>query len=320
MFELDLEIDALGSRFHFTSNVQALLELVRHAYADLPSHRLDCAAQDCHVRLRFVATNAPLREPPPLQLCAGGGMLCGVMDAHNFALMCPAEHGALVSISDGMLGHPYHARYELIEFAVYTLAARTQALISMHAACVGRDGRGVLLIGETGAGKSTLALHCLAHGLQLLSEDSVFVRPSLLATGVGTFLHLRAEDPLRVADPAIAALQSNAATIRRRSGVLKHALDLRGAPGLIAAQPFAIAAVVFVSKQPAGNTPLLSALASSAVGERLRASQPYAANQPGWETFSERLAQLPAFELRRAREPDLGAASIASLVADASVR
>lgn len=318
LFELDLEVEVLGGRFHFTSNVQALLELVRTAYADLPVQRLAGPAQDYDVRLRLAAAHVQIREPPPLQLCSGGAMLCGIMDAHNFALLCPAQRGALVSISDGMLEHPYHARYELIEFAVYALAARSQALVSLHAACVGRAGRGVLLIGETGAGKSTLALHCLARGLQLLSEDSVFVDSSLLATGVGAFLHLRASDTLRIDDPRIAMLRKNAAMIRRRSGIAKHALDLRGAPRLIASEAFTITAIVFVSKELAANADVLTEVARRVLPERLRSSQPYAANQPGWSEFVERVQHVPAFELRRAQDPDVGAAALVDLLAERS--
>src|SRR5690606_28712971 len=146
VFELDLEVEVLGARFHFTSNAQALLELARQAFADLPPHWLGPFAPDYHVRLRLAQTGTPVRGPPPLELCSGGGMLCGIIDAQNFAVICPAQRGALISISDGMLEHPYHARYELIELAAYTLAARSQALVPLHAACVGRDGRGVLLI------------------------------------------------------------------------------------------------------------------------------------------------------------------------------
>jgi serine kinase of HPr protein (carbohydrate metabolism regulator) len=91
-----------------------------------------------------------------------------------------------------MLRHAYHARYELIEFAVYVLAARTQGLVPLHAAAVGPRGRGVLLMGDSGAGKSTIALHCLLQGLEMVSEVGVFVAPEhLLATGIASFLHLR---------------------------------------------------------------------------------------------------------------------------------
>ena len=93
-----------------------------------------------------------------------------------------------------MLRFPYHTRYELIEFAVFTLASRVQGLVPLHGACVGRAGSGVLLLGPSGAGKSTVTLQCLIEGLGFLAEDSVFVVPdTLLATGVSNFLHVRAD-------------------------------------------------------------------------------------------------------------------------------
>ena len=92
-----------------------------------------------------------------------------------------------------MLRFPYHTRYELIEFAVFTLAARTQRLASLHAACIGQRGRAVLLIGPSGSGKSTIALHGLLEGLEILSEDSAFISPgTMLATGISNFIHVRA--------------------------------------------------------------------------------------------------------------------------------
>jgi len=315
-YELALAVEVLGGRFHFASNAQALLELVRQAYAELPSHRLDSAAPlEFEIRLRLVETAARIREAPPLQLSSGGGMLCGHMDAYNFAVISPAQRSALVSISSALLEHPYHARYELIEFAVYTLAARSQSLIAMHAACVGRAGKGVLIIGETGAGKSTLALHCLHMGLQLISEDSVFVVPhSLAATGVGTFLHLRAEDPLHVDDPVIAGVRKASGTIRRRSGVIKHALDLRRVPRFLAREPLTIAAIVFLSRAPAADSQLLTPLAASAVCDALAATQAYAATQPRWPTFLERAKTLPAFQLRRAHHPKIAAQLVRELL------
>ena len=36
--------------------------------------------------------------------------------------------------------------------AVFTLAARVQQLVPLHAACVGLKGRGVLIMGASGAG------------------------------------------------------------------------------------------------------------------------------------------------------------------------
>jgi hypothetical protein len=44
-----------------------------------------------------------------------------------------------------------------------------------HAAAVGVDGRGVLLVGRSGSGKSTAALACLRHGLDFVGDDYVLL-------------------------------------------------------------------------------------------------------------------------------------------------
>lgn len=47
-------------------------------------------------------------------------------------------------------------------------AARVRVL---HASCVALSGRGVLILGRAGAGKSGLALQLMAHGCELVSDD-----------------------------------------------------------------------------------------------------------------------------------------------------
>lgn len=72
-------------------------------------------------------------------------------------------------------------------FSIYERASPLQTLFHwalaefgwqiVHAAAVGGEGGGVLLVGNTGAGKSTTALSCLAgEGLRLLSDDKCLVR------------------------------------------------------------------------------------------------------------------------------------------------
>lgn len=41
----------------------------------------------------------------------------------------------------------------------------------MHASCVALDGRGLLILGASGAGKSALALHLMALGAGLVADD-----------------------------------------------------------------------------------------------------------------------------------------------------
>ena len=49
----------------------------------------------------------------------------------------------------------------------------------LHASCVAVQGRGVLILGRSGAGKSALALQLMAYGADLVSDD----RTELTAEG-----------------------------------------------------------------------------------------------------------------------------------------
>ena len=183
-----------------------MLRLVDAAFEGLPRHRLSAISPRLSVTL-VLGSGARRRtrgrtEPPPLGMFSGAGLVGGATDRSDFVVLSPLERSALVVLSESMMRFSYHARYELIEFAVFTLAARAQRLVSLHAACVGRGGRGVLLMGASGAGKSTLALLSLLEDFDFVSEDSVFVTPdTLLATGAANFLHVRA-DSLRWVDGA----------------------------------------------------------------------------------------------------------------------
>lgn len=56
---------------------------------------------------------------------------------------------------------------------------RSSDLFALHAAAVSRDGRGLLLPGETGCGKSTLAAALAAEGLSFLGDDTIVLARDL---------------------------------------------------------------------------------------------------------------------------------------------
>ena len=294
----------LGGEFRFACESRGLLEIVRSAYAGLPPLRLAGRAPGFSVRLALLPDEAGARGAPPLVATrAAHGLVCGSVGGSGWVSIAPARRAAVIAVRRALLRYPYHLRYELLEFATYILSARAQRLVPLHAACVGQRGAGLLLIGESGAGKSTIALHSLLAGLEFLAEDSVLVEPARLrATGVANFLHVR-RDSLRFLPEAIARRLRGAPRIRRRSGVEKLEIDLRRGGYRLARRTPRLSAVVFVSARAASAGPLLIPLSESALARRLRASQPYAAGQPGWATFLARARRLPAYELRRAGHP-----------------
>jgi len=216
--------ELLGGRFDFETDDRRLLGLVRMAYAGLPPHKLPRRGPQLKVRL--IATPAQRSigirgEPPQVRSLSGAGLLCGAMGSANFVAVAAAQRSALLVASQHALRHPYHVRYELLEFAVYLLAARAQRLVPLHAGCVAHDGRGVLLMGASGSGKSTVVLHSLLGGLDVLAEDSVLVEPQKLrATGVASFLHIRRDSLRFITAAQRAALMREATLIRRRSRVI----------------------------------------------------------------------------------------------------
>lgn len=316
-------LQLMGGRFHFDSNSLELLRLVDAAYAGLPPHRFSSTPPEFRVKLmltpgprrrRSPPPIAPRPDPPPFFMLNSADFLGGATEASTFVVVSPQQRSALVSVSRDMLRFPYHTRYELIEFAVFTLACRAQRLVPLHAACVGLDGRGILLMGPSGSGKSTVALHSLLNGFDFLSEDSVFVAPqSMRATGTANFLHVRA-DSLTWLGRSAASLIRKSPVIRRRSGVEKFEVDLRRGKFHLAKDPLKIVGVAFLSSRSAGKGPLLRRLSKADTLARLRREQAYGASLPQWHTFTRNLLRLGGVEIFRGSNPSTSVELLRSLL------
>jgi hypothetical protein len=298
----------MGGRFEFESNSQQLLRLVDEAYGGLPTHRF--LARPPQFRIRLILAQARSRtvgsgrhpRAPSIPMLHGAGFLGSATDTSTFVVLSPGERSAVIFVSHEMLKFPYHIRYELIEFAVFTLASRAQRLVPLHAACVGLGGRGILLMGPSGAGKTTVALQSSLAGFEFLAEDSVFVSPrSMRATGVANFLHVRSNS-LNTLEPPARSLIRKSPTIRRRSGVKKFEIDLRRKPFKLSKAPLTIVGVAFLSARAAGKGPPLRRLPRTETLARLKREQGYAAGLAEWRQFSRSLATR-GVEIRRGEHP-----------------
>lgn len=65
--------------------------------------------------------------------------------------------------------------------------------LTLHASCVAVDGRGVLITGPSGSGKSSLALALMAYGAVLVADDR-------------TEISVQGEDVVASCPPAIAGM------------------------------------------------------------------------------------------------------------------
>ena len=94
-----------------------------------------------------------------------------VGDASNFAVVDFDRLRSQLVVSTAALRHPLYLRYFFLEAAA-TCHITSRYTTPVHAGCVALDGRGILLMGDAGAGKSTLSFACARAGWAYISDDA----------------------------------------------------------------------------------------------------------------------------------------------------
>lgn len=132
-----------------------------------------------HIRpvleVRIIITGKGSDDCPPAPVVrAQHNLMSIVADADNQAI-CDLKAGfASAWISPSVLQYRSYLRYHFIE-AMVLLLLSTSYVTPIHAACVSRYGRGMLLCGDSGAGKSSLAYACACAGWTFTSDDSSYL-------------------------------------------------------------------------------------------------------------------------------------------------
>lgn len=102
---------------------------------------------------------------------------------HLYSLVADGENQALLDLRTGTnfvwlnraaLHHRLYFRSNFLEKVVYLLLGAS-VVTDIHAACVSKDGKGILLCGDSGAGKTTLAYACARAGWTYTSDDTCYL-------------------------------------------------------------------------------------------------------------------------------------------------
>jgi hypothetical protein len=141
-------------------------------------------------------------------------------------------------------------RYFFLETMVYMLLAQ-RYVVPLHAACVARNGSGVLLCGVSGAGKSSLAYACARAGWTYVADDSTLLLPD-------------ADDRMAIGRPHLVRLRDDASRLFPElagylprlgpKGKLSIEVPLSAFPGIQTASRCRIGCVVFLERRRGGAT------------------------------------------------------------------
>jgi hypothetical protein len=122
---------------------------------------------------------------------------------HDFAVADLSAGFAFATLSQGTVDDPSYFRYYFLEPLVYLMQA-AQNFLFVHASCVSRQGRGIVLCGDSGAGKTCLAYSCARKGWDFVTGDAVHVRRGGdFRTVVGRPYEIRFRDSARELFPEL---------------------------------------------------------------------------------------------------------------------
>lgn len=222
-----------------------------------------------------------------------------IASRRNYALMDFDALLAYASVTERTVAdHGWFRWFYLDAIAGITLAQRHAA--PMHAACVERNGVGVLLCGSSGMGKSTLAYACARAGWTFIADDASILpqnHASRTVTGKPHQARLR-EDAARLF-PELEGY----ATRARPTGKLSIEVPMASLPGIRTAARCEVSRMVFLDR---GESAGLEGMGvESALEQLMQYSRNYGeATQARHERALRRLLRAPAYQLRYERLRD----------------
>jgi hypothetical protein len=193
------------------------------------------------------------KPAPPATVCRGRhNLITTIADAENFSVIDIAQGFGFCWVTEATAANTAYFRYHFLEAMALVLLG-TRHLTPIHAACVAFNGRGVLLCGESGAGKSSLAYACARRGWTFVTDDaSSLVRSRRDRVVVGNSHQIRFRESAVALFPD---LRHHRAT-RRTNGEFAIELPTASLPEFRTAPRASVDHVVFLNRRPSGPATL----------------------------------------------------------------
>jgi hypothetical protein len=160
----------LGFPVEIRTNSAEVLEMTAELW-DKFEKQYDTPA--IHVDVHMVESDSTECPPEPTYRLMWPLMVT-VADAYNYIVSDLTQNRTRMTISSAAEKHKLYLRYFFLEAAVWCHIA-TRHATPVHAGCVALNGRGVLLLGDSGAGKSSLSYACARAGWTYVADDASYL-------------------------------------------------------------------------------------------------------------------------------------------------
>jgi hypothetical protein len=288
-----------GFPVRLQTNSQHVMEAAEISWA---TYRQKFDRPELNVRCFTAVSKSPACTEPPV-FRSQRHLLSIVADGENFAALDLNQGFSFGWVTEATARSSEYFRQCFLDVMIYPLL-EIRDLITLHAACVVYNGKGILLAGDSGAGKSSLAYACARRGWTYVSDDaSAFIRSSATPEVIGHPHKFRFREPVGQLFPEFLGLKSTLRaygkpTIEVRTAALDHVRT---------ADASSIDAIVFLNRTAyTFGPPILVQLDEPDAWQRLAPSV-WAIDHPAFEerlNALRRLLERPIFEMRyRAFDP-----------------
>ena len=127
------------------------------------------------VHIRIGVRGGITADCPPAPVCkVQRHLLTNVSDSENFSVVDLAQKFASIWVTEAAVANRGYFRYFFLESAALSILS-TSYTTAIHAACIERKGCGILLCGDSGAGKTSLSYACARAGWTYITDDASYL-------------------------------------------------------------------------------------------------------------------------------------------------
>jgi hypothetical protein len=280
----------LGFEVEISTNSQAVLDAARESWKNL-------IQRHSSPMLRIGIAISPGTSgdcPPPPVVRAHRQLLTIVSNGQNQAVCDLGRGYASAWLTHDTVHHRDYLRRHYIDALAHFLISNSYAT-AIRAACVSRHGRGILLCGGTGAGKSALAYACARAGWTYTSDNACYL---LRANGrprvVGNSRQIRFQHSAVGLFPEL--LSRIAKTDSQDESYTEFPIS--DFPRLVTEGEAPVDSIVFLNRQASADVDLTPVAKTAAIRRFHESLFPEDEVQPLRAGALQRLATVEVFELR----------------------